>query len=141
MLRYTDERMKPAMEKIKRTDIFIIGTILLAAVLIFFYNSFKPNESGSYAAVYVNNELQAEYPLDEDADVVLEGWTGGTNRLIIEDGEAKIKSASCPDKICASQHPISKTGETIICLPNKVVIKIIGKDESRQENDTDIIAK
>jgi len=48
----------------------------------------------------------------------------GKNVLVIENGEASIKSATCPDKICVSHRKISKSGETIVCLPNKVVVEI-----------------
>ena len=38
--------------------------------------------------------------------------------------------ATCPDHICVNQKEISKTGETIVCLPNKVIVEIKGADSS-----------
>ena len=128
------------MKMIKKTDFIVIGILILAAVLIYFFNSVIPGTSGNYAAVYVDNTLIAKYPLEENTDLIINGYGGGTNRLIIDNGKAHIESASCPDKICANQHAVSKAGETIVCLPNKVVIRIISTDDGSKE-DTDFIAK
>ena len=45
--------------------------------------------------------------------------------LIICDGKADMESADCPNQICVHHSSISHKGETIICLPNRVVIEIV----------------
>lgn len=50
----------------------------------------------------------------------------GHNKVVIADGEVWMESADCPDKLCISQGKISKTGQTIICLPNKTMVTIKG---------------
>ena len=45
--------------------------------------------------------------------------------LVIHDGNADMESADCPNQICVHHSAISHTGETIVCLPNKVVIEVI----------------
>jgi hypothetical protein len=48
---------------------------------------------------------------------------------VIENNTARIKEADCPDELCVHQKEISKTGESIICLPHKLVIRISGGEE------------
>ena len=45
--------------------------------------------------------------------------------LIISGGKADMESADCPNQICVHHSAISHTGETIVCLPNRVVIEVI----------------
>ena len=45
--------------------------------------------------------------------------------LVIFDGKADMESADCPNQICVHHSAISHTGETIVCLPNRVVIEVI----------------
>ena len=45
--------------------------------------------------------------------------------LVISDGKADMESADCPNQICVHHSAISHTGETIVCLPNRVVIEVI----------------
>ena len=58
------------------------------------------------------------------------------NYLVIKDGYADITEANCPDKLCAKQKKISLDRETIVCLPNKVVVEII----SNSSSDVDAVA-
>lgn len=44
--------------------------------------------------------------------------------LIIKDGEAYMQEADCPNQICVHHSPVSNKGETIVCLPNRVIIEI-----------------
>ena len=53
------------------------------------------------------------------------------NVLWIHNGMADMKNADCPDKICVNHQSISKARETIVCLPNKVVVEIIGGDSDK----------
>lgn len=60
------------------------------------------------------------------------------NLLVIKDGKASMKEADCPDKICVAHKPICKKGETIVCLPHKVVVEVRGEDH---HDDIDAIAR
>ena len=56
--------------------------------------------------------------------------------MVIEDNKAFMKDANCPDKICEGHSKISYKGETIVCLPHKVVIEIVTEDS---ENELDVV--
>ena len=45
---------------------------------------------------------------------------------MIRDGKADVTEADCPDKLCVLQGKISRSGQTIICLPNKTMVTIKG---------------
>ena len=83
-----------------------------------------------YQDLMYDKEEKARYSLDQDLEIKLSFVDDKYNILVIKDGKASIEQASCPDKICVRQNSISKTGQTITCLPNKTVIKIIGDTDS-----------
>ena len=58
---------------------------------------------------------------------------------MIEDGAARMEDADCPDQICVRQGKIRAQGETIICLPNRVVVRITGTGEPDGE-EVDAVA-
>ena len=103
--------------------IFSVALIfaLLAAGVSAFLITEAMRETGSTVTVSVNGEKIAEYPLSENGEYII---NGGTNLLVIENGKAYMKHASCPDKLCINQGKISLTGERIVCLPNKVMIEV-----------------
>lgn len=120
---------------VKKKDIillFIILFIALAGLLIFKLTQ----KDGSMVVVTVDGVVYREYPLNKDISVDIQGVKGGTNHLVIKDGYAAITEASCPDKICVKSRKINKTGESIICLPNKVVVKIKGKNSPEVDGST-----
>ena len=123
------------LEKKHRNDIILIA-VLLAAAGIAFGAIQLGKKSGGYAVVVQEGREVASYPLGEDVSVTFTSPAGGYNTLVIKDGEADITEADCPDKLCVNQHSISFSGETIVCLPNKLVVKII----SDVQPEVDIIA-
>ena len=82
--------------------------------------------------VKINGEEVAKYPLDKNATYTL---NGGTNILTIKDGFAYLTDADCPDHLCVKQGKISKTGQVITCLPNKLTVTVYGA-----EKDVDLIS-
>ena len=108
----------------------IYDTVLVLVLAVIGISAFLITESlreeGAYAVVTVNGEWAGEYPLDKDGEYPL---SGGTNLLVIQDGKAFVKDATCPDKLCINQGKIDKSGQTITCLPNKVYIKLVGSNE------------
>jgi len=90
------------------------------------------------AYIYSNNKLVGEYVLTDDyKDVVNIESETGYNIMHIENGQIWIHEASCPDKICIYQGKISKNGEMIVCIPNRMFIKIVDEND---ESEIDFIA-
>ena len=59
---------------------------------------------------------------------------------MIENGSVVMEWADCPDQLCVNHRSISRDGESIICLPNRVVVSIEGTDGKNEENSLDGIA-
>ena len=81
---------------------------------------------GDTVVVEVDGKVYGTYALDVDRTVEIRTGDGGEelNLLVIEGGRARVETATCPDGICAAHRPISREGESIVCLPHKVVITV-----------------
>ena len=88
----------------------------------------------------VNNKEYGIYSLDKNQTVTI-GEDDWENILIIKDGKASMAKADCPDKICVNHAAISKKGETIVCLPHKVVVEVVDENGTQDGNQIDIISK
>ena len=110
----------------KKRDVILIASILAIALLLLIVVQFN-QEEGAYVLVRVDGEETARYYLSKNGTYEL---NGGTNILRIEDGVAYLSDATCPDKLCVHQGKISMTGQTIVCLPNKLTVSVFGTEES-----------
>lgn len=119
-------------KKIKNDIILAVIVIAVAAVGLLLLNIFKTE--GSFAVIKIDGKETERYPLSVNTEVVIETGDNGRNTLVIEDNKAFMKDANCPDKICEGHSKISYKGETIVCLPHKVVIEIV-TDEATDELD------
>ena len=117
----------------RKNDIYLVLVFLLAFLFILLFINLS-KEKGTLVRVSVDGQVTAAYPLDEDLDVVIDGYDGGTNRLVIDSGQAYLKDTSCPDHLCEKMGRISQVGQSIICLPNRVVVEVAG-DGSSSEYD------
>jgi len=111
-----------------RGEIVLFASIILAAFLMKVYLDLYNKNPAAWAVVTVNGEETGRYALSADTREEIKGWQGGTNTLVIQDGCAWVEHASCPDKICEKQGKISKSGETVTCLPNRVMVTVVGDD-------------
>lgn len=110
----------------KKRDIILIASILAVAIALFLIVELT-KEEGAGVVVKVDGVEIAEYSLSKNGTYPL---NGGTNILVIEDGRAYLSDANCPDKLCVHQGKISRTGEVITCLPNKLTVTVFGAEES-----------
>ena len=110
----------------KKRDIILIASILVIAIAFFLVVELT-KEEGAGVVVKVDGVEVAEYSLSKSGTYPL---NGGTNILVIEDGRAYLSDANCPDKLCVHQGKISRTGEVITCLPNKLTVTVFGAEES-----------
>lgn len=113
----------------KRNDFIIAGAALFIAVVWLLLLQLGSRD-GSEALVFADGILIGTYTLSEPDEVLIAGANGGSNLLVIQDGYASVTEASCPDKLCVHQRKIHKQGETIVCLPNRVVVEISGGEGS-----------
>ena len=113
-----------------RRDLVLLAVFLLIGGAALLFQLARPSAAGGVAEVSVGGELVAALPLSEDGEMVVEGYGGGENTLVIRDGEADIVAATCPDGVCVRHRPVSREGESIICLPNRVVVTIRGGKEA-----------
>ena len=113
---------------LRKADLLLLAAALvfgavLAAVLLL-------RSPGGTVQVRVAGAVTAGYPLDVDASYTITGANGGTNLLVIEDGAARIEEASCPDGVCVHTGRIRRNGQSIVCLPNQVVVEIVSDTEN-----------
>ena len=123
------------MEKklLKKNDFVLIGALFFIFLLIFLLINLLGKE-GMMVTVSVDGNQTVSFPLSKDTEYTISGYNGGTNTLVIDNGAAYLKDTSCPDHLCEKMGKISKVGESVICLPNRVVVEITG-DDSKKEYD------
>lgn len=112
----------------KKNDVILIGVILVLAVAGLLYMKMSQT-TGDMVIVTVDGQVYKELPLGKDTTVEIEG-VNGTNLLQIKDGYADIIEASCPDEVCVHAKSINHNEETIVCLPNKVIVKVQSSNDS-----------
>ena len=110
----------------KKKDWVLAGGILFVEIVWLFVRTLLPDTENGKVVITIDGKVYGEYPLQEERTVDIEG----KNVLVISDGKADMTEADCPDQICVHQHAISKNGESIICLPNKVVVSVSSSQES-----------
>ncbi len=84
---------------------------------------------GSNIVITVDGKEYGTYSLLEEQTIVIENGDA-KNIIEIKDGKAYMLEASCPDQLCVDQNDISYDKESIICLPNKVVLTVTSDTES-----------
>lgn len=129
---------------IKKKDFLLGGGILVVALVLFLVMRVTGSEAGSRIQVTVDGEVYGTYSLTEDQ--VIEVKDGDFyNRIRIEDGEAYMEEANCPDGYCERQGKISSGAQTIVCLPHKLVVEVLEADDTTkdggEEAAPDVIAK
>lgn len=119
---------------LKKKDWILIIVIVFVAGLAFLLHGLIGGKGAGSVTVKVEGEITGVYSLAEDQTIKI---NGGTNILQIKNGYADMIEADCPDKLCVKQKSISKSGENIICLPNKVVVTI----DSSENSEFDAVAQ
>lgn len=112
----------------KKMDIILISVVLILAGGLYFLFS-QGAEDGAYAVILVDGEELTSLPLAEDTIYTIE-HTDGYNTVEVRSGYAVMQEADCRDQICVEHKQISRVGETIVCLPHKLVVEIKGDTNS-----------
>ena len=101
----------------------MVGCLLAALVCCCLW--FLLRQDGGTVIVEQNGQETARYALSEDRTVRIEG-EGGYNLLVIEGGEVYLSEADCPTQLCMKTGKIRYAGQSIVCLPHKLAVRITG---------------
>lgn len=128
------EGTKKSFLKRYRSDIILIVIVFFVGVLALMVQRLSMKTGGT-VRVYIDGTEVKCFSLDEDTEYKITVASGGGlsddadgfeeyNILVIESGCAYISEADCHEQICVKHSAISKTGETIVCLPHSLVIEV-----------------
>lgn len=115
--------------EIKRPDKRFLLFLILFGIGLSVVIYMPKTGSGTHLEVRINGQKVASYPLASDRRETISCPDGGSNTFEIKNGAVYMQKADCHDKICVGMHSISKPGETIVCLPHKLVLAIITSDK------------
>lgn len=116
----------------KKKDLILICSVLVLAAAFWLVPravGLFGNSKEQKLRITVSGEEYGSYSLEEDQVIKV----GDTNVCEIKDKKVSMLSADCPDQLCIHQRTIQLQGETIVCLPNKVVLEITGTRQTDQE--------
>lgn len=94
------------------------------------------SERGSILEIEVSGEEFMVVPLNVDREIVVPGRLGDSV-ILIEDGKARFISSPCPHKMCIKMGLVKDAGEMAACVPNGVLIRVLGKGDI----ETDFITR
>ena len=109
-----------------RWDLVLIAALLMLSGILYLALNHGRQEGGQ-VVVRVDGVEVERHSLALNGTFPL---NGGTNILVVENGEAWVSEANCPDKVCMGMGKISRNGEFIACLPNRLLVVVEGAAES-----------
>ena len=125
--------------KVKKWDVIIIGLFVIISFLPAAIFSIRANQEvgGYYAVITVQGEIfdTVELTGHKGREEIIVETSLGKNIIEIVDEKIGMYEADCPDKVCYVPEYISKSGETIVCLPHRVVIEVKGEIPDKDQHD------
>lgn len=116
----------------KKWDLIIIIVLILLSLMPIRLLISSNNSGGlKRVIISVNGEEYESLELKENLNEIIKIEEGlGVNEICIKEREVYMNHSNCTDKVCMRQGKISKIGESIVCLPNRVFIEIKGDEEA-----------
>ena len=121
----TQLKHQKELQNMNKNDFKLIFILIIFIIILFPFFNIKNNDK---ALVYYKNELILSIDLNIDKTYEVNG-KNGTVKIVVKDNKIKVDSENSPKHICSKQGYISKSYESIVCLPNEIVIKIENKEE------------
>ena len=114
---------------LKKQDLFLAAVLLFLALSALLARHFMSGQPAVTAQISLDGAVTNTLDLNKDQEITVTSKNGGSNTFVIQDGEIWCSQASCPDQICVHQGKKQRDGDTIVCLPNQMIVTIIGEGE------------
>ena len=115
------------LKLIKKADIILFFLLIALSIGLTVASFAVSGQGGSQVLVTVEGKEFGTYDLNRDQTVDIKSGDH-INRIIIEDGTVRMVEANCHNHVCIQQGKISRVNETIICLPNRLMVRITGEE-------------
>ncbi|HWR61794.1 MAG TPA: NusG domain II-containing protein [Clostridia bacterium] len=124
--------------RFKKGDLIIV-VILAAAVIAWLgVNKLGDSKTETQAIIETNGSIYKTVPIKpgmEQEKIHIELGNGKHIDIVVDENGAFVEDVVCPDRICQKTGVVNKVGQSIVCLPNKVVVYIEGEAEAEIEID------
>ncbi len=121
---------KSRAKRMTKADLILISLLLFAGIAGFFAVRTLTGKDAVTVRILSDGELYGTYQLSEEQNIPILKNGNVVNTLQISGRNADMIQADCPDQLCVRQRAISRQGETIVCLPNKIVVEIVGGSDA-----------
>ncbi len=125
-------------KEIRKADILLFAALILCATMLLL-RSLLVQHDGRLAVITVDGKIFGSYPLDENRTIEIQNGDN-KNVAIIQDGTVHMDSSTCHNQVCVDAGKVHTAGQSIICLPNRVVISIEGTSRT-SKGEVDAIAR
>ena len=119
---------------LRKADFLLFFIFIAAAALIAAVPLVRSSDGASRVRIIAQGELAGIYPLDSDNEIEIER-DGHRNVVVIKDNTVHMDYSDCKNQVCVNTGKISKPGETIVCLPNYVIVEIVSSEEGGEDDE------
>ena len=112
---------------IKKADLVLFVILILIGLGLSWWSAASA-VYGQKAVITVDGQLYGTYSLDENQTIEV-GQDGHLNKITIKDATVQMSYSDCKNQVCVKDGKISRTNQSIVCLPNKVMVEITGGEE------------
>ena len=103
----------------------LLGAVFLAIAGLLWL-LLDPGEKGGQVQVLCRGETVCVLSLAEDTErEIAPGFT-----VTVENGTVRVSASDCAGQDCVRHRPISRKGESIVCLPREIIVQIVGEPET-----------
>lgn len=112
---------------LKIGDLVLMSFLLALAATLMFLPWLRGEEANTFEVVYARTGVVESYPLDTDGEYVI---VSEETKLCVSvsAGAVRVLSSDCRDRICVQSHEISQAGQSIVCAPAGIVIRIVSEE-------------
>lgn len=120
--------------------ILIVFLIAISLTPYIFLRTSTGSSENVYAEISIDNEVVQKINISDPRNLNKSfkfETDHGYNTLLVTNEGISVSDADCPDQICVRAKPIKKSNRVIACLPNKLIVKIIGEEQPTTDNDSE----
>ncbi|MEL7622901.1 MAG: NusG domain II-containing protein [Clostridiales bacterium] len=128
-----------------KTDKQILAVILAAALALLAFQYFSGGDRSQELVLEISRPGEerlrmpvSSLPQGEQGRWHVEGAAGGVYLSYWPDQGVHVDRATCPDQACVKTGFISKAGQSIVCVPNEIIIRLIALDNPAGQGEGEL---